>query len=258
MVNPVATTPLTYNGYVTQVGLMAIVGTSTVGGVVVGTDAFFNTLIPQMLDYAELRIQRDTNLLPAQQTNTSYSLSVGNNLLALSVNDFVSVRTINVNVNGQMTALLPTSVEWLQTVYPSTSTPGAPAYFAPLGGDATTGNTSNIFQLGPVPDNNYAASIVGTVRLPSLNKFNTNPQAGTATTFISTWLPDLLVIASMVYITQYQRNFSATSDQPDMGVNYETQYKSLLNGVVIEEARKQFSASGWSSLPPPTVASPGR
>ena len=53
------TTPLTYNGYVTQIGTMAVVNTTTNSGVVVGVDAAFNNIIPQMLNYAELRIQRD-------------------------------------------------------------------------------------------------------------------------------------------------------------------------------------------------------
>lgn len=252
------TTALTYNDYVTQVALLGVIAVNTVAGVVVPVDTWFGVALPQALNYAELRIQRDLNVLPAQQTNT-YTLAAGANTLSIPVADFVAVRTVSANINSQMTALLPVSVEWLQTVYPSTSTPGPPAYFAMLGGDlATAGATSNIIQLGPVPDNNYAASIVGTVRLPTLNNYATAPQAGTATTWISTWLPDLLLMASLVYVSGYQRQFAATADQPEMGTNYEAQYQKLLNGATVEEARKQFSASAWSSMPPPVVASPSR
>ena len=73
------TTPLTYNGYVTQIATLAVVNTTTSGGVVVGVDAAFNSIIPQMLNYAELRIQRDLDLLPLVTSNTSYSLTTGSN-----------------------------------------------------------------------------------------------------------------------------------------------------------------------------------
>lgn len=258
MSSAVATNPLTYNGYVTQMGVMAVVNTQTVAGLVSGVDAAFNTIIPQMLSYAEDRIQRDLDLLPLQ-TSLSYTLSTGNNILTISVNDFVTIQTISANINGQFSPLLPTSKEFLQNVYPSTATPGPPAYFAMVGGDqATAGNTSNLIMVGPPPDNAYPVNVFGTIRMPSLNKNNTAPTAGTATTFISAWLPELLIQASMIYITEFQRNFSATSDQPDMGVNYETQYRSLLAGAQVEEARKRFAAAGWSSMAPSPVATPSR
>ena len=66
--NPVA---LTYNGYITQIATLAVVNTTTTAGIVVGVDAPFNAIIPQMLNYAELRIQRDLDLLPTKYNTTS-------------------------------------------------------------------------------------------------------------------------------------------------------------------------------------------
>lgn len=86
-----ATNPLTYNDYVSQIATLAVVNTTTSSGVVVGVDAEFNALIPQMLNYAELRIQRDLDLLPSQ-TSLSYNISIGTNLLQLPVDDFVTDR----------------------------------------------------------------------------------------------------------------------------------------------------------------------
>ena len=63
MSNP-KTNALTYNDYVTQIGVLAVVNTTTSSGVVVGDDTAFNAIIPQMLNYAELRIQRDLDLMP--------------------------------------------------------------------------------------------------------------------------------------------------------------------------------------------------
>lgn len=257
MSNP-STTPLTYNGYVTQIATMAVVNTQTVGGIVSGVDAAFNAIIPQMLNYAEMRIQRDLDLLPALTSNTSYSLTSGNNLLQLSVNDFITVQTISLTSTG--TPLVPTSKEFIQNVYGSNATTGAPQYFAMIGGDLTTdGNTYNNIIVGPYPDQSYSLTITGTQWLNTLYANSTSSAAAnTNTTFISTNLPDLLIMASMIYISAFQRNFGRQSDDPAMAQSYETQYQTLLKGAGVQEAMKKFSASGWSSMSPPVIATPTR
>ena len=65
-------------------------------------------------------------------------------------------------------------------------------------------------------------------------------------------------MASMVYISAYQRNFGRMSDDPQMAVSYESQYQALVKGATVEEFRKKFEAGGWSSMSPATVATPGR
>jgi hypothetical protein len=253
------TTPLTYNGYVTQIGTMAVVNTTTSSGVVVGVDTAFNNIIPQMLNYAELRIQRDLDLLPSLNAKT-YTLSYGNNQLQISVNDFVTLQTIEVTGNdGSSYPIMPVSKEVIQNVYGISSTVAPPIYFAMYGGDASTGGdtyTNIIF--GPYPDNNYTVTVTGTSRLPTLYQYANAGQAGTNTTFISTYLPDLLIMASMIYLSAFQRNFGRMSDDPAMAQSYEAQYKTLLTSAAVEEARKKFSASAWSSMSPAVAASPNR
>ena len=127
-----ATTPLTFNGYIAAVAVLAVVNTQTVNGVLQGVDATFNALTPMMLNYAELRIQRDLDLLPSLTTN-GYQLTPGNNTLQISVNDFVTLQTIGVTVGGVLTPLLPTSKEFIQNVYGDPSYTAAPQYFAMIG-----------------------------------------------------------------------------------------------------------------------------
>ena len=62
----------------------------------------------------------------------------------------------------------------------------------------------------------------------------------------------------MIYVSAYQRNFGRANDDPQMAVTYESQYQALLQGASVEEARKKFEASGWSSQSPAPVASPSR
>lgn len=254
MSNPVATTPLTYNLYVTQMGVMAVVNTQTVGGIVQGVDTGFNAIMPQMLNYAELRIQRDLNLLPMRQV-IAYSTTIGMPYILVSTNDFVVINTVSLpNINP----LLAVSKEYVQNVYVGVPE-GTPQVFYVQG--ATTVYDGDMWEvaLSPTPDQIYTVNITGEVRMPSLYLNSVNSTlASTGQTFISTWLPDLLIMASMIYISAYQRNFGRQSDDPQMSVSYESQYQTLLKGAVIEEARKRFTSGAWSSEAPATIATPTR
>jgi hypothetical protein len=109
-------------------------------------------------------------------------------------------------------------------------------------------------RLGPIPDISYPLTISGTLHTQPLNSSN----GGTNTTWISTYLPDIFIMASMVYMSAYQRNFGKVNDDPAMAQTYEGQYMALLNGARMEEFRKRFQASAWSSMSPSPVATPTR
>ena len=141
--------------------------------------------------------------------------------------------------------LLPTTKEFLDAVYGSsfTANRGAPQYFVPF--------NETLFFVGPVPDQAYPVEVVGTYRPNSLSATN-------KTTFISLYLPETFIMASMIYVSAYQRNFGRANDDPQMAMTYESQYQALLKSAVVEEARKKFDAAGWSSQSPATVATPSR
>jgi hypothetical protein len=65
-------------------------------------------------------------------------------------------------------------------------------------------------------------------------------------------------MASMIYISAYQRNFGKLNDDPQMAQTYESQYMTLLRGAAVEEARKKFEGSAWSSMSPAVAATPTR
>jgi hypothetical protein len=105
---------------------------------------------------------------------------------------------------------------------------------------------------GPAPDQAYPIDVQGTQRPASLSSTN-------ETTYISLYLPELMLMAAMVYISAYQRNWSGMqANDPQMPINYEMQYQTLLKGAGVEEARKKFNASAWTALSPPAAASPAR
>lgn len=235
---------LNYSSYVQQIATMAVVPV---------TDPNFTIIIPSMIDYAELRMQRDLDFLSTQTSNSSYSFTSGNNVLTIPSTGFVVMQTIEViDGSGNSTPLLPVGKEYIQNVYPTGSTTGLPKYFAVYGGDAaTTGLTSQNILVGPTPNTGYSTRLTGTIRSAPLS-------AGNPTTFISTYLPDLFVMASMIYISAYQRNFGRINDDPAMAQTYESQYQGLLKSAMVEENRKKFQSAAWTSYSPSPFAAPTR
>ena len=255
------TTGLTYSLYVTQIATMAVVAE---------TDAAFVTILPSMIVYAENRMYRDINFMFTSTSlhGASFVLTPGNRTLSFNINlsannapaegTFVVSDQINLLTDASgnaattthpdacvRTPLLPTTKEFLDAVYGSslTANRGQPQYFVPF--------NETLFFVGPVPDQAYPVEVIGTYRPNSLSASNT-------TTFISLYLPDVMIMASMIYVSAYQRNFGRQSDDPAMAQSYEGQYQALLKGAMVEEARKKFEAAGWSSQSPSPVATPSR
>jgi hypothetical protein len=257
-------TPMAFNDWVTQIALLIPVTTVIVDQVNTFTDANLNTAIPAILNYAELRIQRDLDMLPAQTSNT-YTLTAGQYIFPLPTNDFMIVqRAVIEQLNGTQVVstspLLEVSQEYIQNVYGGLSTSGMPQYFAMVGDNwGNNGVVNNNIALGPTPNFNYTIRIHGLIRTPSLYTYSGGNAASTEYTYISTYYGDLLVMASMIYIAgNYQKNMSATSDSPDAPMNYEKQYQALRIGAIQEENRKRAAGSGWSAYSTPVSATPTR
>jgi hypothetical protein len=248
------TTGLSYAGtvsgttsYVDQISTMAVVD---------ATDPAFLVILPQMIAYAENRIYRDVDFLFTSTSSTAYALTVGTRSINVPAGTFVVPEQINlitpVGISnpdlGTRVPLLPTTKEFLDAVYGASSSTGQPKYWVPF--DDYT------FLVGPYPDAAYNVEIVGTIRPQSLGNGTNNT---VTSTFISLYLPDLFIMASMIYIAAYQRNFSsALGNDPQMPITYETQYQTLLKSAVSEENRKKFEASAWSSQSASTTATPTR
>lgn len=258
-----ATNPLSYNLFVQQLGVMAVALTQETAGVYSFVDAPLQAVLPQALNYAELRIQRDIDFLQARSSNT-YALTAGNNVFPIPINDFLIAETFEIlQTSGSQvvnsTPLLPVSKEYIQNVYGGLSSAGQPCYFAMYGDNFGGNYNTNVnILLGPPPSYAFPIRITGVVRLPSLALNATTGPADTAYTYISQFLPDMLMMASMIYVSAFQRNFSATSDSADMGQSYEKQYQALRLGAIGEENRKKFLASAYSSYSTPVSATPTR
>ncbi len=240
---------LTYAQYVTELATLAVVEPANV-------DYLQN--LPSAIDWAELAIYRDLDLLSTVSSLTG-SLTAFNRTLAIGATaGLVTLQQINIITpagttdpdQGTRNPCLPTTKERLDIEWGSgaTGAAGLPTLFAPF--NQTQSNNTTVY-FGRWPDAAYTAEVIGTIRPASLSASN-------VTTWISLNLPDLLLAASLIFISGFQRNFGRASDDPQMAVSWQQQYDKHLATAVVEEQRKKFQGPGWTSMSPSPVASPTR
>ena len=222
---------LTYSQYVTELALLAQFNSS---------DPNFTSNLQSCLDYAQNRINRELNLLNTVSVNNTITSTIGVRAVSISSINANVLQNINVitphgTTNpelGNRNPLINVDKSWLDWTYGATGVNAQPKYFAML--------DNQTILLGPWPDQVYTLNIYGTYWPIGLTVSNT-------TTFISTYLPDLLLAASMVQMSGYMKNFGSQADNPQQAVSWETQYVSLRDSAGVEDARRKFQSTGWTS-----------
>lgn len=217
------------------------------------TDANFLTAVPAFIDDSEQRLYRELDLLNTITRDNSTTLTTGTRTFNLpSTNGtFVVLNDINVITPvgtsnpelGTRNPLVPASKEMLDYLYPSAIGSTVPAYFGMI--------TQNQIVVGPWPDQAYQVEVVGTIRPTPLS-------SGNPTTFLTTALPDLWFAATMVAGASYLKAFGAAADDPKLAITWESHVATLLTSAKAEEARKKFTAEGWSSMSASPQATPPR
>jgi hypothetical protein len=205
------------------------------------TDPDFLQVLPTAIDYAENRIYNQFSFLATQVSNSTGLLSANSRAFTLptpSTGQFQIIDTLNIVVGGSRTPLTPVSRAVLDTLYPTDTATGAsavPSVFCMV--------TDQTILVGPSPGATTTVEVVGYINPAPLSATQT-------TTYISSIYPDLLVAASMVFLSGWQKNFSASSDNPQQGVNWEQMYNSLAAGVESVDARQKFVGASWTSRDP--------
>lgn len=235
-------TALTYSTYLSTLSTLLVVESS---------NADFLTVLPSIINDAEMRIYRELDLLNTSTRSTT-TLTAGNRNLTLPSANGTVIVCDEINVitpvatqpdSGTRNQVVPASDELLNALWPSVTGSTVPQYWAMVNQDTV------IF--GPWPDQSYVVEVVHTIRPNSLSSTNT-------TTLLSVYFPDLFVAASMVFGAAYQKNFGAAVDDPKAAVTWESHYQALLPSAQTEEARKIFTSQGWSDKQPAPLATPPR
>lgn len=228
-----------YGSYISQIANLMAADSTT---------PEFQTMVQGMIPYAEDRIYRELDLLNTTVVNYANSFTAGSRSFTLPTNGangiFYTVTGINVitpagatpdaGTRNQMTAV---TMDYLNAVWNSATGASVPQEFAMV-------NQFTIV-VGPWPDANYNVEVVGTIQPAPLSSTNT-------TTFLTDYLQDLFVAASMIFASSFMRDFGAQSDNPQMAVSWESTYQTLLKSAMLLELRKKFAGPAWtpfSSIP---------
>ena len=235
---------LTYSTWVTTLSNMTVI---------LSSNPNFEQILSNCTDYYEQRLYRELDLLNTV-TRQSGALIVSNRNFTLpsSNGQFVVTNGINLitpatTTNpdlGTRTQLTPTSRDYLDNVGGSPTYTGLPTNYAMI--------TDQTIVVGPAwPDATYTLEVIGTIRPNPASQSNQN-------TYLLTYLPDLVIAASMVFMMGYQRDFGAQSDDPAAAQSWEAQYGKLFASANVEEQRKRYASGAWGSLSPTPIATPTR
>lgn len=218
-------------------------------------DANFVSNLPSTIAYAEERIVRELDLKSANITDGTASTTANNREFTLptTYGTFLVVNNVNIITpaatapnSGTRNPLTPVSQAVLDFTWGSSTGAGVPTEYAWVTQDTTTASQPQII-LGPWPDAAYRVEVVGKVQPAALSASN-------PTTWLSINLPSLYIAAGMVWLTGYQRNWSGSSDDPQMAVNWLKTYEQLRDSAMVWQARARFAGASWTSNQPEPVA----
>lgn len=232
----------TYQTFVSQLALLAVVDPA---------DTNFLADLPSVIESAELRMMQDIDLLSTVSPLTGFTLTANSRTITFPISSFITLQGVNVitpvgTTNpdlGTRNPCYPTSKEELDFSYPSVSGAGVPSRFAMV--------SQNQVNFGPWPAAAYSLELLATLRPASLSASN-------PTTFIATYLPDIFMAASMIYVTGYQRDWGAQGsvDDAQYAVSWQKFYDTRVKSAINEEVRKRFWANGWTSRSVSPTATP--
>jgi len=215
-------------------------------------DPNFVQILPEVIEYAELRIQRDLDFLASINVFTGTPTTIGERVYAIP-SEIQVLQEVRIDTGTDIISLTPQAKEYMNAMYTSKTITGVPIDFAIL--DISNYDGNNVGQieliLGPTPSAAYPVQVTGTYRFTPLSETNSS-------NYLSNQLSDLYTCAAMVFLSGWIRNFGSQSDQPQMAQSWESQYQGLLKSATVEEFRRKFQASAWSSMSPAVAATPTR
>ncbi len=244
----------TYTDWVTALSSILVVDS---------TSAAFQAMLPTFINYAEGRIYRELDMLVANVRDSSSSTTAGvrNFNLPTGIGTFLIVDGINVITpastaadSGTRSRLTPVSLDFLDTVWPSSTGSTVPQFFAYYSQNTylSGGSAQKQVMFGPWPDATYTVEVIGKIQPAPLSSTNTN-------TYLTDNLFDLFLAATAVEATAWQQNFGAAgADNPQMPATWEATYQTLKASAATWEARKRFSGASWTAKAVEPTAVPQR
>ncbi len=207
-------------------------------------------LVEAMINYAELRIYREIDLLRTVEEATTSDLTPGTrsvtlpgNLLIVNSATLITPASTAPNA-GSRNPMQRVSMEFINFIWPNALTTGVPSHYAMQDEETVI--------LAPTPDAGYRACFLGIVRPAPLTALNT-------TTYLTEFVPDLFIAASAIWgFGGINRNFGAASDDPASAQSWEQTYQNLRAGVDVENLRSKAWSVGFQPFSPAPMAKESR
>ena len=212
------------------------------------TDPNFNTILPRAIEYAEQRMYRELDIMQATVEATATTtanlrtVTIPTNLIVVNSAYVVTpAGAAPTASNAKRNYLTRLSKDGINLLWPQgqVSDNNVPLYWA------TQNNITA--DVAPTPNGTYNVLFYGVARPTALSASNTS-------TILTTYLPDLFVACSMVFLTGYQRDFGAQSDDPRMALSWEAQYQTLKGSATDEIARAKSQSQQWDAFSDATKA----
>lgn len=211
-------------------------------------DDNLNAILPSIIADAEGMMYRDPDLdfLNTRDTDETQTTASGTRTVAIPSNILIVEQAIlytpagSTSDNGTAVPLIRSSVEFLNTFYPSSNEISAPVYGSTY---FAIFDNANII-VGPTPDGAYQCSYYGVAQQAPLASTNTD-------TVLTNFYADLFLSAAMVFTSGWMKNFSAAgADNPPQAISWKSHYDELKAGASFQSARQKFLSAGSSPYPP--------
>lgn len=221
-------------------------------------NADYNTLIPRAIEYAELKMYRDTdlNLLYTRKTDSLTNFTIGQRTVAVPGSIIIPEQVAAITpagstiANGTRVQFHPVSLDFINQAWPQAGVTYTPSVDGP--GPWWCLLDPSTIVVAPTPPAAYVMEVTGVYRPAAL------AQTANATTYLTLNLPDLFTAASMIFWTGAMKDYGAQSDDPRMAISWTTVYDDLKKGAAVESARQRSQGPGWAAYTPTTVAIPSR
>jgi hypothetical protein len=221
-------------------------------------DPSFTLATPTFITLAEQRILRRLNLAASSGENKSLSTTIGGKVLNLGAmsGQFVSdgtplayqfpvvVEAIAARVGVRWVPFQLVSLDFLNLIWPDDALTAPPA----VGFAYYVMNDAQTAYLAPTPDAIYPLRIGGQWRPAGISAAN-------PTTWLSTFLGDLLVIAVILEAMLYQRDLGDPQNPQGVAV-WESRFEDALKSAETEEAVKKGLGPSFQPMMPAPLANP--
>jgi hypothetical protein len=197
----------------------------------------FQQMIPNAITYAEKRIYRELDVIDSVWRSTA-NLTAGSRIFEAppaKYGGYITFQGVNVLIANPVNRiqLQPIAMSYLNAVWGTPKNSGVPQYFALYRQDE--------MMVGPWPDQPYEVEVFGTYRPEPMSPTH-------QTTYLTEYLPDVLLAAAMIFVSGWMRDFGSQADNPQQAQSWETQYQALSKGALLESLRQKFAGPGWTSL----------